>query len=86
MYDIGEQVRIRAGFDKTRISGDPGINLEMKKMVGEIHTISDRSIRTNHTRYYFSDGDWTWMEEWLEPVEPELPDINEDDFMVMFNG
>lgn len=70
---VGQNVRIRPAKEWNRREfshgSDPGVNNSMFDYVGREFTVKGIN---SEARVEF---DWYWHVDWLEPVEPEVPEF-----------
>lgn len=76
-FDIGQEVILRP---LERIGSDLRTGVcctqPMVKMAGKIMHISQREYYDNYASYNLAEdpAKWNWIEDWLEPVEQEVPE------------
>ena len=83
LFSVGDKIRVRTEFWKTRCHGDPGLNDMMRDMAGTEYTIKTVwKIENNEWRYRLEEDEygWVWAEYWLEPAE-EFKDISDVNVM-----
>lgn len=80
-FKAGDKVQIVMDLDDRQHS--PGINDEMRAMRGMICTVR-RSPGLKGSWYMLEECGWSWAEDWLDYPYPEIEDIQESDFMLMF--
>ncbi len=84
LFSVGDKIKVRPVFWKTRYCGDPGVNDEMRNMAEMEYTIKTVWKDENNDWRYRLEEDkdgWVWAECWLESAE-EFNDIS--DVNVMF--
>ena len=82
-FQVGDKVRVV--MDLNRRYHSPGINDVMLALKGREFVV--RKVPGYSGAYYKlenDDGNWSWTDDWLEPVYPEPEDINESEFLSMF--
>ena len=84
LFKVGEEVRIKDKFWNIRFNNDPGVNDEMRELAGKIFEISGIPNENNKQYWLDNDGGWTWLENWLEPVGPEIEEFDETEYISMF--
>ena len=66
----------------------PGVATEMLMCQGKSYTVKDvPTKRCNYYKLFDSEhkaSGWSWAEDWFEEPYPELNDIEESDFMSVF--
>lgn len=76
-FDIGQEVILRP---LDRAGCDPrtgaGCTQSMVTMAGKTMHIAQREYYGNYVSYRLAEDHvkWNWIEDWLEPVEQEIPE------------
>lgn len=80
-FKVGDTVQIITDLDRHQHA--PGINGDMRNLQGTLTTVR-RAPSMQGGYYTLENNTWSWAEDWLDYPYPEIEDIQESDFMLMF--